>query len=260
MRLLPALLMVAFTFTGLACSTQRVTLGKMGADADFATCSKLSKRKKYDEAIECLELYKSRYAGTATATEADVEIADTFFDQKDFLLAAESYDSFLRDHPLHARADYAFFRLGLSYLRSTPKAIDRDQEHLDDAIQALQSQLQLFPESAHRAAAGDALEEALNKIARHHFYVGEFYYRTGEYRAAVPRLAEVVQHHSEFPEIGKAFYLLTSALAHLEEFDAARDLYSKMTATLDGTPWAKRTARCLRRATKSAEATDEEKP
>lgn len=230
-----------------ACGGQDRLGAATSAEAYFARCSALSAKKKFEEAVECLEIFKSRFAGSHKAMEAELHIGDTFFRQEDYLLAAESYDSFLRNHPLHARADYALYRLGSSYLLAAPKAIDRDQEHLTESIDALERQLRLFPRSRFRKASEDALRDALRRLGERHYYIGNFYYRTAEYRAAIPRLLIVVQEFPHIEKLPKAYRQLTLALARIGLFEEARATYTQMHKSLPDHALTKKTEESLRR-------------
>ncbi len=233
-----------------ACAKQEFNLGQAGVEADMATCAKLSKKKKFDQAIECLEILKSRYAGNQAASDAELQIGDAFFDDKEYLLAAESYESFLRNYPIHAKADYALYRMGLSYLRETPKAIDRDQVHLEDAIDALKNHQRVFPKSEYADETTKTLQDALAKAGRQQFYVGRFYYRTGEYRAALSRLEEVIQRYPETPKLAQAYHHVIVAYAELHDLENARRVYSTMEAAMPNDRWTRKAARRLGNKTK----------
>lgn len=237
-----------------ACGRQSFSLGGGNADAAFAQCEQLSKKKKNEQAIECLEIFKSRYAGTAQSAAAEVGIADAFFRQKDYLLAAESYEQFLRAHPLHDKADYAFFRLGLSYLQASPKALDRDQDHIPQAINAFKTQLRLFPDSTFHEASREQLKRALIKQGGREFYVGNFYYRTGEYRSAIPRLLVVITQYPMLPNLPKAYYLLTMSFAKVGMLDESREVFTEMVEKYPKDKWTSKAERKLRSIGKQAKS------
>lgn len=214
-----------------ACSgqqhNQRFVVGRGDTAGDLQACATLSEKKKFEEAIECLEVYKSRYRGAAQADEAELFIGDNFFQKKDYLLAAESYDSFTKNHPTHPRADYALYRMGLAYLLEAPKAIDRDQQYLGDALHAFEQHLAYFPQSHYRSEVSARFADARSRLARRYFYIGKFYYRTGEYRAAVPRLETVVDQFGDLPEGRTAYLFAVRALLALGERSSAEALASR---------------------------------
>ncbi len=231
----------------MSCAKQRVTHSKGdGASGDIAACDQLTAKHKYEKAIECLQIYKSRYAGTPQAAQAELTIGDNLFQQKEFLMSAEAYEDFLRNHPLDARADYAFYRMGAAYFAAAPKAIDRDQEHLDEAVKAFETQLQLFPQSKYHEATQSALRSARIRLGKRHYYIGNFYYRTGEYLAAIPRLSTAISEYPEIPELPRAAYQLARAYLKMNDADDARRVYSAMESQLPKNPWTVKTEHLLR--------------
>ena len=213
---------------------------------EWAHCQGLSVDKHYQEAVECFEVFKSRYPMSQEGIEADLWIGDNYFRKKDFLLAAEAYKNFLKLHPNHPRLDYATYRTGLSYLRESPKAIDRDQEHLDDAIQYLREAAFLFPDSEFKSVSEEKLLEARNRLAARSLYVGRFYYRTGEYLAAIPRFVSVVDAFPESPVAPKAYFLLIKSQLKLGRPDEARTALERFRTVFPNHPLAKQAGKKLK--------------
>jgi len=177
-------------------------------------CQKLGQKNKHEKAINCLETLKGRYPGSPEAIEADLYIADNQFRQKEYLLATETYRNFIKLNPVHPKLDYAYYRTGLSYLKETPKAIDRDQQYLDDAINYFEILLKYYPYSQYTEINKEKWEEARRRVASRIYYVGRFYYRTGEYIAAIPRFEEVYQNYPALGIDEQALYYL--ALSHIK--------------------------------------------
>lgn len=212
------------------------------ADEAYEECHALSEKKDYDEANECFEVLKSRFAGTRASYEADLEIGDNYFRKKEFLLAAETYLAFAKLHPAHEKIDYAYYRIGLSYLRESPKAVDRDQQYLDDAIHYLE-----FAAGNHESSVTDVakekLTEARTRIAKRHFYIGRFYWRTGEYLSAIPRFQEIVTHYTGLGLDEKALYLMGRSYLGLSQKDKALDMLSVFEQHFPTSPYRKHLAK-----------------
>lgn len=240
-RLTPLLLAgLAITFIGCASSGGPKLTGN-GPEDQLQNCLKLSEKKRFEDAIECLGALKTRYPKSAEGQEAELRIADNYFRKKEYLLAAEAYKGFIRLHPLHERVDYAYYRLGSCYLFQTPKAIDRDQEYLDEAIAHFKIVINGFPASTYRDLAQRDLNKARLKVARRHFYIGRFYYRTGEYIAAIPRFLEVAR---DYPESGLGPESLEKAIhaaVHLKQYELAREAFGLMSAQYAASPLTTRT-------------------
>lgn len=200
--------------------TKGFTLAK-SKESDFNSCLALSKKKKHDEAIQCLEAYRSRHTGSAIAAEADLAIADSYFAQKDFIVAAEAYNIFTESYPYHARAPYAYFQAGLSYLKQAPRTVDRDQNVLDDAMQNFMAVVNSYAGSPYAVDAKKYLDLVHLKTAKKNFYIGRFYFKTREFLAAIPRFETVI---TDYPKLGlddKSFYYLIKALKKTEQSEMA---------------------------------------
>lgn len=211
-----------------------------GDSAELNRCLKLSAKKKYEQAVECLEVYKSRFPGGDRAASADLHIADSYFRQKEYLLAAETYQEFIRLYPFHPKQDYAYYQSGMAYLRDNPKAIDRDQEYLDLAAQNFSMVIRYFPNSPYHRLAEQQYRRALSKQAHKHYYVGRFYYKYSEYLAAIPRFAEIVQN---FPGLGydeKSFYYLITALKKTNQPSKAKEVLLVFENRYPDSSWLKK--------------------
>lgn len=245
--LLPFLLIATALIT-VSCAHKGATVNAGGAEDQLQKCLKLSDKKHFEEAIECLGALRTRYPKSTEGQEAEIRIGDNYYRKKDYLLAAESYRSFIKLHPLHDRVDYAYFRLGSSYLAQTPKGIDRDQEYLDDAIRNFNIVIQGFPSSTYRDLAQRDMAKARLKLAKRDYYVGRFYYRTGEYIAAIPRFMEVAK---QYPDSGlgpQALYHAIHAAVAIKEYDTARDAFSLMSTQFAASPLTPRAQNFLIRA------------
>ncbi len=215
-------ILVSLAFTG--CSKKPFLANAKSGDEAYQECKKLSESGDQEKSIQCFELLKTRFSGSQASYEADLEIGDSYFRKKEYLLAAETYIGFTKLHPTHEKVPYAFFRTGLSYLRESPKAIDRNQTYLDSAIQYLETAVNMGGET--RDIAKEKLIEAKTRIAKRHFYIGRFYYRTGEYISAIPRFEEIVTSYTGLGLDEKSLYYLGSSFLHLKEKDRALEILS----------------------------------
>ena len=232
------------------CGKQAVTIGRGDPDTEIKKCTELMGKKDFEEAVQCLEMFKARFANTQSAQEAELKIGDIYFNKKDYLLAAESYMAFIKLYPSSPRADYAYYRAGAAYLKEAPKAIDRDQEYVEKAIDQLLVVVRRYSNSSYYDLAVKDLNDAVRRIARRNFYVGRFYYRTGEYIACLPRFATVV---NDFPHSGladHALYYMTVASIKLGRLDDARLAFSKLSVDYPTSKWAKKAEGKMRSATK----------
>lgn len=220
-------------------------MGYNDPDVEFKQCIDYSKKKKYEEANECLEIFRSRFPDSKWAKEAQLLIGDIFFKQKEYLSAAAAYNSFIKLQAGHPQIDYAYYRLGLSYLKQSPKAIDRDQLYLDDAERYLYFLLQSFPLSTYHDLAKKAFEEVRLKKAKRVYYIANFYFRTGEYKAAIPRFEEIISNYPQSKLIEKSLYRLVIAQSELLQMEEAKEVYSRLVTLYPDSRYSRRAEKVM---------------
>lgn len=211
-----------------ACKEKAAVQKKDTANAQLSHCIFLLEKKKIDDGIQCLEILKAKYPGSEAAQDAELAIGDAYFRQKDYAMSIEAYETFLKIYPTHPKTGYANYKLGLAYLKDTPKAIDRDQSNLPKAIQHLSISINRYPDSEYRNIAKKYLKDALSNAAKKEYYVGNFYYRTGQYIAAIPRFQTIVDEYSEFTSADLPLYRIVVANIKLQKYEAAKEAFSKM--------------------------------
>ncbi len=213
---------------------------KGGAEAELAWCMQMASKKKYEDTINCLEAFKSRNRANGQAAEAELLIADSYFRKKDYLLAAESYKAFIQDYPSHPKSDYAYYKCGLSFFSQTPKPIGRDQEYLEAASKSLESVVSYFPNSPYYQLASELYNKARRKQALKTFSIARFYYKYGEYRAAVPRFADVI---NTYPGLGydeQSLYYVIVSYKKLNLKEQALQALTLLEQNFPQSPWLKK--------------------
>jgi len=222
------------------CSKQKgFDIGREDPDLEIKKCVSLSQKKRFEEAVECLEIFKSRFPQTAQGQEAELKIADTYYNQHQSLLAADAYQAFVKFNPLHPQVDYAIYRTGLSYFQEAPKAIDRDQQYLIKAAQQMELALQVAPQSIYREAIFRDLKRAHDRLAERLYYIGHFYFRTGEYIAAIPRFQELAERYPKFELAPKALYYLARANLAIGKQENARQAVENLIQNFPKNRWTK---------------------
>ena len=155
--------------------------------------------------------------------------ADKLFDKKNYLEAALAYERFLELHRLHRQADYAQFRLGLSYLKQF-RSIDRDIEPVTKALKAFQLFQSKYPDSLYAPEVRTHLRTCRIELAESELYIGRFYYRQGSYPAAINRLEGVIKEYGDLPVAEHALFLLGQAYGVSGKDDQARQRLEQLLA------------------------------
>lgn len=244
MRIRPLLLLLLVLPLGVG-ACQKKSFKLTGDETDeqaINKCVALSEKKKYEQAVECLEIFKSRFPESTYALDAELNIADAYFRKKDWVLAAETYSLFARLHPTSPKLDYAYYRSGLAYEKQLPKQIDRDLTVMNNAEENFSTVYRRFPTSPFAEMAKAKYDEIRARGARKDMYVGNFYFKNGQYRAAIPRYLEVLQ---EFPGLGydeDALYHTAIAFYRLGDKDKARGAAQLMQEKFPGSKKTKKAA------------------
>ena len=130
-------------------------------------------------------------------------------------------------------------------MKGSPKAIDRDQQYLDDAIAYLEGNMIQYPQNQYYPVAKEKWQEARRRVGRRELYVGRFYYKTGEYLAALPRLQGVIDHYADIGLDEKATYYLGRTYLKLSQKDKAFGALDTLTKRYPAGRYRKKLARRL---------------
>lgn len=241
-RALPILLLTLLT---VSCGTvkfgQEASSGKALARCDYW----FTVREKLDVAKKCYESVQARFSRDAEGTEAELRLADVFFEQKEYLLAAESYRSFAKLHPTNPELPYAYYRAGLAYMKEGPRAIDRDLEYTEQAIAYFDVGMTYFPSSDYYQATRKSWQEARRHLASRHNYIANFYYKQKEYRAAIPRYAKIADNYRDIGLDEAALYQMARAYLELDNKDKAFEVTAHLKSRYPNSDYLDKLARAL---------------
>lgn len=174
------------------------------------------KKKKYDHAIETFEMVRDRYPYSEQAMLAQIKLADSYFYKKKYDEALQAYREFEKLHPTNKGVPYCIYREGLCYYRQR-STIDRDQTYTFKALEEFRRLKKKYPKCEYVPKAEKYMARCRRDLAEHEFYVGEFYFKTKRYKAALDRFQVVIQEYPEFSKQAKA----RSYIARCEENLAA---------------------------------------
>jgi len=153
---------------------------------------------RYEEAAAIFQMLRDRHPYSRYALLAELKLADSQYLRKNYFEAEQAYQDFERLHPKNEAIPYVIFQLGMCYFKQM-KTLDRDQAMTVKAIRTFTRLRETFPRDPYAAQAEARLIEAQNRYTGHEFYIGEFYYKKKDYRAALGRFTNLVK---SFPDTG----------------------------------------------------------
>jgi outer membrane protein assembly factor BamD len=146
------------------------------------------------EATRFFEYVRNNFPYSQYASLAQLAIADMAFERDDWGQAAIQYQDFVKGHPSHPKADYAAFRVGLSYFNDRPSELfilppsfEKDQGPLRQALEALNRFVNGYPKSEYVPKARAMISDCRDMLAAHEHYVAEFYWKREQWRGAAGR-------------------------------------------------------------------------
>jgi outer membrane protein assembly factor BamD len=166
----------------------------------------------YKQAIESFEKLRDWYPFSRYAILAELKIADAYFNLESYADAIFAYEEFEQLHPRNEAVPYVIYRIGRSYFNQID-TIDRDQSNAVKALETYRRLIRQYPNDAYAGMAKSDLVACYQSLSGHEFYVGLFYYKTENYKAAKSRFTAVVE---QFPDVGYHH----QALAYLANCEA----------------------------------------
>lgn len=149
----------------------------------------------YKKAIQTFSRVRDEYPLNPVALMAELGIADSYFENEQYVDAEVSYNSFVELHPTNPNVPYAMFQLGMCHYHQM-QTIDRDQTEAVKARKEFERLMARFPQSKFAIMGEKNLREVKQRLAEHEFYVGEFYYRTKKYEAALKRFEGIQRDYA----------------------------------------------------------------
>jgi len=208
-----------------SCATKR-PLGVTEAEVLLKEAKEMNKAGQYMMALERLNHLKTRHPYSYHRAEAELVKADVLFNQENYAEATATYKVFRDLYPKHPQTEYVLWKIGESYFRLLPGGFDKDISFAQSAIEYFQKLLTEYPNSQFKEEASKLLKECQELLENYELYVGNFYYKTGEYSAARYRFEKALKKFpSNSPHL---FYMkqkiLQSSVKAKKQEDCLKDI------------------------------------
>lgn len=174
----------------------------------------------YDSAIKDLNLIEEHYPFGVFGEQSQLELIYAHFQSEDFDEVIAACDRFIRLHPQHRNADYAYYMKGLASFSkergflATVLSIDntnRDPGAAKEAIVQFNDFLLRYPRSVYAPDAQKRMTYLRNVLARYEIHVANYYFKRGAYMAALNRGRYVVENFQGSPAVPDALAVMAQA-------------------------------------------------
>ena len=150
------------------------------------------------------------YPQSTRRPAAKLGVADSFFGEgstESLILAANEYNEFLRFYPTHQRADYAQYRLAMTYYEQM-RAPERDQTNTLEALRELERFRATYPQSDLLPEVEMKWREARSRLSEAVYLVGRHNLRRGALLGAFSRFQEVLEDDPGYPRRDLVYFYL----------------------------------------------------
>jgi len=170
----------------------------------------------YHKSIEHFQRLKDIYPFSKFAILAELKLGDAHYQLQQYEDALFAYEEFEKLHPRNEAIPYVVYQIGRCHFDriSTP---DRDQTAARKALETFIRLRKQFPNDPYSRSAADHLVACYKSLSGHEFIVGEFYFKSKHFKAALARFRTVV---SDYPDVGyhqPALYLIAACEKKISE-------------------------------------------
>jgi outer membrane protein assembly factor BamD len=188
-------------------------------------------KKHWLTAREYFRELMDSYPQSQYRADAKLGLADTYLGEgsaESQVLGINEYREFLSYYPTHPRADYAQFKLGMSYYYQM-HGPDRDQSETDEAIVELTRFVEQYQNSKLIDEGRKRLREARDRKSDADYRVGYFYLRTQKFPpAAVDRFQSILKNDPGYTRRDAVYFYLAQALIAMKREAEALPLLDRL--------------------------------
>jgi outer membrane protein assembly factor BamD len=188
------------------------------------------KEKNWLEAREYYRQVFDNYPQSPLRPDAKLGIADSYLGEKStetLVLADGEYREFLTYYPRHPRADYAQYKLAMTYYQQM-RGADRDQTATREALTEFQVFFDRFPESKLMPEVRKNWRIARDRLSDHEVQVALTYKNLNWARGAVPRLQGVLKDDPNYTHRDAVYFHLAEIYLKADNKAQAIPFYQRL--------------------------------
>ena len=178
----------------------------------------------YTKAIETFQTIIDNYPYSEYETEAQLKIADAYFEKGSYDEALSYYRDFGDLHPQNPKVPYTVLRSALCHYKQI-RSIDRDQTPTREALKYLEILSSRYPYDPETRKGEIILQQLRTQLADNMMEIGDFYLRRTQYQSAAMRYRTVLD---EYPGLGldaEALFKLGICYENMKRKDEALRLF-----------------------------------
>ena len=228
--ILSLILLVASGCSGLRESVDPTT--GWSASEFYEEAHAAMKEGNYETALDYFTKLEARYPYGRYAQQAQLETIYAHYKAQEPAAAIAAADRFIRLHPRHPNADYAYYMRGLASFDPGSNFLERifpqdpskrDPQAARESFRYFEELAKRFPRSKYSEDAVKRMRYLRNGLARHEIHVADYYLRRGAYLAAANRARYVVENYERTPAVPEGLGVMVRAYRAMGLADLAED-------------------------------------
>jgi outer membrane protein assembly factor BamD len=218
------LLLIATLALTAACSSKQVIDENLSETELYQQAQEHLDNNSYTSAVDTLKALESRYPFGRYAEQAQLELIYAYYQNQEPEAAKAAAERFIRLHPQHPDADYAWYLKGLASFdqdrgllaRFLPLDMTkRDPGAARDSFNEFAHLVARYPNSRYAPDAKARMIYLRNLLAAYEIHVAQYYLKREAYVAAANRGRYVVENFQETPAVGDGLAIMTEAYQRL---------------------------------------------
>ncbi len=183
-NILRTVCIIFLTAAFISCKNENLIQRGDSLEVAYKKAMTLYQSGDYSEAADAFETVIQIARGTEYGREAQYYLAESYFNDERYLLAASEYSRYITLHPRSDKREDAQFKEAFSYYKLSPR-YKLDQKHTRTAIEKFRLYNSRYPDSERVDEAANYITELRSKLAKKLYYAADLYERTDRYEAAI---------------------------------------------------------------------------
>ncbi len=221
-RLPTSIYFIMILLVGVSCSKFRKIEKSLDWRVKYDAALRYYEKKEYYKASVLFEQIIPIVRGLPEGEKVQFNLAYCQFHDKLYLLAAEQFKTFYETYGRSSMAEEARYMYAYSLYESSPNP-NLDQTSSIDAMAAMQSFLNRYPNSKLRDQAINVIVTTQVKLEKKGFENAYQYYRMRSYKAAIVALDNFIDNFPDSKFLERTYYLVIVAEYRLAE----QSIYTK---------------------------------
>lgn len=201
----------------------------------------------YSKAIETFQTIIDNYPYSDYAVEAELAIADAFYEDEKYTEALAYYRDFADLHPQNDRVPYTVLRSALCWYEQI-RSVNRDQTPAREALVYLERLVTRFPYAPETREGERLMRELRTLLAENELQIGDFYLERGEFQSAAFRYRNLLDSYPGLGLDAEALYKLGVCYSEMKRQDEALRIFRVVVENFGDSEIARRAAARIARS------------